>query len=194
MGAERLHKWFDAIETHGLAEWNSCAYYPINYRALLALYTLTKDVALKRAGQGARWMRSRRMVALHMCGGVAAGSQGRIYEKELLAGPMTELGAVGKPDVWRLARAGQRCGGGDAGACRTYRPEVGLGALTARPRARPLRAQYRQGLDGQARLALYKTAHVQLVDCHEHHAPHQKGHQQHVLDLQLPATRWRAFG
>lgn len=42
-GATRLRRWFDVIDEHGLAEWNSAADYPINYRGLLALFTLSQD-------------------------------------------------------------------------------------------------------------------------------------------------------
>lgn len=182
LGAERLHKWFDAIEDHGLAEWNSAAYYPINYRGLLTLYTLTQDVALKQRAQNVLDQISR-MVAVHMCGGVPTGSQGRMYEKELLAGPMTELGAIGA-----IMCGGWHVPGKDAAAVMLalsdYRPPEGLETLAAPQPGTRLRARYQQGLDGQARLSLYKTAHVQLSTVN-HHQPHQKGHQQHVLDLQF---------
>lgn len=34
----RLHRWFDAVDEHGLAEWNSAAYYPSDLRGLLTLH------------------------------------------------------------------------------------------------------------------------------------------------------------
>jgi hypothetical protein len=87
----RLIRWFDAIDAHGLVEWNSAAYYPID---LIGLFTL-HDMAPDLTARAARVMdRIFVMTALHMTGGVPAGSQGRCYEKELLAGPLTELGPV----------------------------------------------------------------------------------------------------
>ncbi len=183
-GAARLHRWFDAIDHHGLAEWNSAAYYPINYRGLLALFTLTDDVALKARAK-ALLDRISTMVALHLAGGVAAGSQGRIYEKELLAGPMTELGAVAA-----LMFGGWHVPGKDAAAVMlavsAYAPDPSLTALAHPPKGQKLRARYRQGLDGEAQLRLFKTGNVQLSSV-VHHKPGQAGHQQHVVDLQLSA-------
>ncbi|KMW56888.1 hypothetical protein AIOL_001845 [Candidatus Rhodobacter oscarellae] len=182
LGAARLHMWFDAIDEHGLAEWNSTAYYPINYRGLLALFTLAQDSALK---QRAKLLLDRmsQMVALHMAGGVAAGSQGRLYEKELLAGPMTELGALGS-----LMFGGWHVPGKDAAAVMLalspYRPpDAASGLARPEPGAR-IEAEYQQGLEGQARLNLFKTASVQLSSV-VHHNPGQTGHQQHVIDLQF---------
>jgi hypothetical protein len=89
LGRERLGRWFDSVEAHGLAEWNSAAYYPIDFIGLLAL---------ERWAEAAMSARARaqidlifRMIALHTLAGVPAGSQGRAYDKELRAGPLTEL-------------------------------------------------------------------------------------------------------
>lgn len=182
LGAARLHRWFDAIEEHGLAEWNSTAYYPINYRGLLVLYSLAQDEVLQ---QRAKKLLDRisEMVALHLAGGVAVGSQGRIYEKELLAGPMTELGAMGS-----LMFGGWHVPGKDAAAVllalSEYRPPEDLTALAHPAQGTCVEATYQQGLDGQARLALFKSDKVQLSSV-AHHKPGQAGHQQHVLDLQF---------
>lgn len=182
LGAERLHKWFDAIDLHGLAEWNSAAYYPINYRGLLALFTLARDQGLKARAKKLLDQISK-MVALHMCGGVAVGSQGRIYEKELLAGPMTELGAIGA-----LMFGGWHVPGKDAAAIllaiSDYRPSPKLSELAWPDQDTSLRAQYCQGLEGQARLKLFKTADVQLSSVTDHQS-FTKGHQQHVVDAQF---------
>ncbi|CUK27480.1 hypothetical protein TA5114_03308 [Cognatishimia activa] len=185
LGRARLIKWFDAIDDHGLAEWNSAAYYPINYRGLLALFTLTNDAELKARAKALLDQIST-MVALHQCGGVAAGSQGRIYEKELLAGPMTELGAVAS-----LMFGGWHVPGKDAAAVMLalsdYRPDPKLTQLAYPAEGKVLRAGYQQGLDGNARLKLFKTASTQLSSV-EHHMPGTKGHQQHVVDLQFASN------
>ncbi|SMX26426.1 hypothetical protein TRP8649_00505 [Pelagimonas phthalicica] len=181
-GATRLHRWFDAIDEHGLAEWNSAAYYPINYRGLLALYTLSQDEDLR--GRAKTLLdRISLMVALHATGGVSAGTQGRIYEKELLAGPMTELGAIAS-----LMFGGWHVPGKDAAAVMLalseYRPPERLTGLAHPKPGTVLRAQYVQGLEGGAHLALFKTPAVQLSSVVQHKAG-QAGHQQHVLDVQF---------
>lgn len=180
LGAARLHKWFDAVETHGLAEWNSAAYYPINYRALATLYTLSDDPALTERA-AALMDQISAMVALHCCGGVPVGSQGRIYEKELLAGPMTELGAVAA-----LLFGGAHVPGRDAAAVLValsgYAAPRGLSSLAYPAPGQTVRARYVQGLNASARLALWKTEHAQLSSVQDHN-PGTPGHQQHVIDL-----------
>ena len=183
LGAERLHWWFDAIDAHGLAEWNSAAYYPINYRALAALVAVSTDAALTARARDLL-DRISAMVALHTCGGVPAGSQGRIYEKELLAGPMTELGAVAA-----LLLGGPHVPGRDAAAVMLalsgYAPPAGLRRLAYPADGTTLRAQYAQGLN-PGQLSLWKTAAVQLSSVQDH-MPGSDGHQQHVVDLQFAA-------
>ena len=49
MGEERLSQWFDSVERHGLAEWNSAAYYPIDFIGLLALEHLGDGAIKARA-------------------------------------------------------------------------------------------------------------------------------------------------
>ncbi|UXN74181.1 hypothetical protein N8D56_02540 [Devosia sp. A8/3-2] len=89
LAAERLHLWLDAVEAEGSAEWNSSAYYPVDFIGLLALVEFAPaDIATR-----ARRVTDRifTMIALHTLGGVPAGSMGRAYDKELRAGPQTEL-------------------------------------------------------------------------------------------------------
>ncbi|KAJ57094.1 hypothetical protein ACMU_00975 [Actibacterium mucosum KCTC 23349] len=182
-GAERLHYWFDAIDEHGLAEWNSAAYYPINYRALAALVSLSGDSVLTKRARGLLDQISA-MVALHTSGGVPAGSQGRIYEKELLAGPMTELGAVAA-----LLFGGGHVPGKDAAAVMLalsgYVPPPGLRGLAYPAANSVVRAQYAQGLH-PGQLSLWKSADVQLSSVQDH-KPGTDGHQQHVVDMQFAA-------
>ena len=87
----RLIRWFDAIDDDGLCEWNSAAYYPIDF---LGLFTLHDMAPALRDRVRKVLDRIFVMTGLHTTGGVPAGSQGRAYEKEMLAGPATELGSV----------------------------------------------------------------------------------------------------
>ena len=183
-GKARLHKWFDAVEEHGLAEWNSAAYYPINFRALLTLFELTEDPALRKRAQQLL-DRICAMVALHQCGGVAAGSQGRMYEKELLAGPMTQLTPIAS-----VLFGGRHVPGWDAAAAMLalsgYEPPQSLQELAwPKPGAR-IEALYTQGVES-ADISLLKTADFQL-SCVQHHKPGDPGHQQHVAELHFAAN------
>ncbi|MFD1747526.1 hypothetical protein ACFSE1_18810 [Rhizobium helianthi] len=177
----RLLKWFDSVETHGLAEWNSAAYYPIDFIGLLALEHFGEGQIRQRA----RLLLDRlfAMISLHTLGGVPAGSMGRAYDKELRAGPLTELApfaTVAFGQGWfndgvaalTMFAAGH------------YEPPPHLAAYVQPEPGQALTAHYVQGHDEAARLALYKTANVQLsvmVDG----KPGGRGHQQHVVDLRF---------
>jgi hypothetical protein len=187
----RLIRWFDAIDAHGLCEWNSAAYYPID---LLALFTI-HDMAPDLAARAARVMdRIFVMTALHMTGGVPAGSQGRCYEKELLAGPLTELGPVmaialgdgGGPDfVPGYDRAsGLFC-------LSDYAPPPGLSDLAAPAPGATVAARYTQGHGHTGRLTLWKSAEAQLSTVTDLKTG-ERGYQVQVVDVQLarhPAAR-----
>ncbi len=183
LGEERLSKWFDSVERHGLAEWNSAAYYPIDFIGLLALEHLG-DGAIKARAR-ALLDRLMLMIGLHTLAGVPAGTMGRSYDKELRAGPLTELApfatvAFGKG--WLndgVAALPMFCAGGyepPEAACAVVEPEPG----------RALAAHYVQGHNEAARLALYKTAAVQLSSMVDG-KPGGRGHQQHVVDLRFAA-------
>ena len=182
-GEERLHKWFDAIEAHGLAEWNSAAYYPINYRALLVLHEITNSTVLKSRAKLLLDQISA-MVALHSSAGVPSGSQGRIYTKEIFAGPMTELGALAA-----VMFGGWHAPGKDAPAVMLalsrYAPPAHLAQFALPVRGDTLQAQYQQGLEPGS-LALYKTQNVQLSTASVEKVG-EPGHQQHMIDIQFAA-------
>ncbi len=180
----RLERWFASIESHGLGEWNSSAYYPIDLLALLALHRLSPDPGL--CERAARLMDEIfAMSALHTIGGVPAGSQGRAYEKELLAGPATELGSLAA-----VAFGGDWRPGYERAAAlfclSDYAPPEGLALLAAPRPGERIHARYPQGLDRTAKLTLWKTAHAQLSSVSEHRTG-EVGHQQHVVDLQFAA-------
>lgn len=172
----RLTRWFAAIDEDGLCEWNSAAYYPIDLLGLVSLFHMTGF----RADAGRVIDRVLMMAALHSLGDVPAGVQGRCYEKELLAGPHTELGSV-----MALVCGGDFVPGYDRAAgllaLSDYQPPD-LAAVAA-PR-RPLRAAYTQGHGHAGRLTLWKSAEAQLSTTRPP-SPGGKGHQAQWLDVQL---------
>lgn len=176
----RLTQWFDAIDEDGLCEWNSAAYYPIDLLGLLTIYDMVP--ALRE--------RARKvidqifvMAALHTTGGVPAGTQGRCYEKELLAGPHTELGSV-----MTIALGGEFIAGYDRAAAllclSEYSPPAGLCQLAEPPKGDALEAAYTQGADHAGRLTLWKSAEAQLSTVRDLN-PGGQGHQAQVIDVQL---------
>jgi hypothetical protein len=184
LGHERLMKWFDSVESHGLAEWNSAAYYPIDFIGLLALHHLGDGEIRTRAT--ALLDRLFVMIGLHTLEGVASGTMGRAYDKELRAGPLTELApfaTVGFGKGWfndgvaalPLFAAG------------TYEPPAQAQAVVSPEAGMALTAHYVQGHDEAARLALYKSAHVQLSSMMDG-KPGGRGHQQHVVDVRLAGS------
>ena len=78
LARKRLDTWFGSILTHGLCEFNSAAYYPIDLLGLLTLHDLAPAFRDR-----AREVIDRIfiMAGLHSTGGVPAGCQGRCYEK-----------------------------------------------------------------------------------------------------------------
>ncbi|WP_425101849.1 hypothetical protein [Tropicibacter sp. S64] len=176
----RLHRWFDAIDRDGLCEWNSAAYYPIDLLGLLTLHDMAPDLRPRaKSVLDPIFV----MAALHTTGRVPAGSQGRCYEKELLAGPHTELGSVmalalDLPFSTGYDRAtGLLC-------LSDYAPPERLAQLSAPPEGQTLRASYTQGHDHAGRLTLWKSAAAQLSTVRPHY-PGSKGHQAQVIDVQL---------
>ncbi|MGR6432610.1 hypothetical protein ACU5AY_17000 [Rhizobium sp. PAMB 3174] len=184
IGEERLGKWFDSVEQHGLAEWNSAAYYPIDFIGLLALHHLADGSIKARAT--ALLDRLMVMIGLHTLAGVPAGTMGRAYDKELRAGPLTELApfatvAFGKG--WLndgVAALPMFC----AGACEP--PVAALSVVEPAP-GKALTAHYVQGHDEAARLVLYKSAAVQLSSMMDG-KPGGRGHQQHIVDLRFASN------
>lgn len=180
LATARLHRWFDAVEAHGLAEWNSAAYYPIDFIGLLALEHWAEAELAERARRQLDLIFE--MIALHTLAGVPAGSQGRAYDKELRAGPLTELApfaAVAFGEGW--------LNGGVASlpmfCCSNYAPPADLVRLTGVEPGRAIEARYAQGLDA-GRLVLFKNEAAQLSTVVDHKTG-ENGHQQHVVDIRL---------
>jgi hypothetical protein len=183
LAVARLHRWFDAVEAEGLAEWNSAAYYPVDLIGLLALV----EFAPRELAGRARLVTDRvfTMAALHSLGGVPAGTMGRAYDKELRAGPLTELA----PFVALAFGAGWYNRGVAAlpmFAAGRYEPPPGLAELAEPAPGEVITAEYLQGYGGAARLHLFKTRAVQLSS-NSAARPGGYGHQQHVIDILFAA-------
>jgi hypothetical protein len=180
LAVERLEKWFDSVEAHGLAEWNSAAYYPIDFIGLLALEKFAPAHIAKRARYQLDLIF--RMIALHNLAGVPAGSQGRAYDKELRAGPLTELA----PFAWVAFGKGWLNGGVASlpmFCASDYTPPSDLVALADVAPGRCIEARYAQGLES-GKLVVFKTEASQLSTVVDHKTG-IRGHQQHVLDVRL---------
>ncbi|WP_429932354.1 hypothetical protein [Agrobacterium vitis] len=180
LARQRLHRWFDSVEAHGLAEWNSAAYYPIDFIGLLALdHWAEPDIATRARHQLDLIFR---MIALHTLAGVPAGSQGRAYDKELRAGPLTELA----PFAWVAFGEGWLNGGVASlpmFCASHYQPPEDLAELATLREGRSIEARYAQGLES-GKLVVFKTHASQLSTVVDHKTG-RKGHQQHVLDIRL---------
>jgi hypothetical protein len=183
LGEERLGRWFDSVEHEGLAEWNSAAYYPVDFIGLLALAELAPEPIARRARRVSD--RIFTMISLHTLNGVAAGSMGRAYDKELQAGSLTELApfatvAFGTGWLNRgVASLPMLAAGG-------YAPPQGLIENVEPAQGQAVVAHYAQGYGPGALLSLYKSRHVQL-SCNTGAHPGAYGHQQHVIDVLFAA-------
>ncbi|MDO1585283.1 hypothetical protein [Rhizobium oryzicola] len=180
LARQRLARWFDAVEAHGLAEWNSAAYYPVDFIGLLALEHWADDAIAARARHQLDLIFQ--MVALHTLAGVPAGSQGRAYDKELRAGPLTELAPFAQ-----VAFGHGWLNGGVASlpmfCASDYTPPPAFKEFAALAPDRSIEARYTQGLEA-GKLVLFKTEASQLSTVVDHKTG-RKGHQQHVLDVRL---------
>jgi hypothetical protein len=122
------------------------------------------------------------MAALHTSGGTPAGTQGRCYEKELLAGPVTELGSA-----MAIALGGAFRPGYDRAAallCLSDYAPPDVRALAAPPEGRRVEARYTQGLGHLGRLTVWKSAEGQLATVTDL-GTGGPGHQAQVVDVQL---------
>ncbi|MEO8686202.1 MAG: hypothetical protein ABI414_15350, partial [Devosia sp.] len=181
LASERLGLWLNSVEEEGLAEWNSAAYYPVDFIGLLALVELAPEPISARA----RVLCDRifTMMALHTLAGVPAGSMGRAYDKELRAGPLTELApfaAVAFGTGW----LNQGVASLPLFAAGSYAPPAGLADYAEPAERQVITARYSQGYGPAALLSLYKTRHVQLSTNSGARAG-GFGHQQHVLDVRF---------
>ena len=180
VAAQRLNAWFDAVEQQGFVEWNSAPYYPVDYIGLFALYQLADDATLRQRAQRLidRLMQTS---ALHYQSGIAAGTMGRVYEKELLAGQMTELSAFGHV-AWGGGHVNRKCASLPFFCLSDYVPPL-ESARYARLTHGTLSAHYQCG---GGNIVAWKKPTVSLSSCVDHHIG-ERGHQQHLVDVQFAA-------
>ncbi|WP_333496116.1 hypothetical protein [Kluyvera sp. CHPC 1.251] len=178
VAAQRLNAWFDAIEQQGFVEWNSAPYYPVDYIGLFALYQLADDIALRQRAQRLidRLMQTS---ALHYQSGIAAGTMGRVYEKELLAGQMTEISAFGHV-AWGGGHVNRKCASLPFFCLSDYVPPL-ESARNAHLTHGTLSAHYQCG---GGNIVAWKQPAVSLSSCVDHHSG-ERGHQQHLVDVQF---------
>jgi hypothetical protein len=177
--AARLDGWFASILENGLCEWNSAAYYPIDLLGLLTLHDMAPDFRDRAAAVMDRIFV---MAALHTSGETPAGTQGRCYEKELLAGPMTELGSVMALTLGLPFRPGYDRA--TALLCLSDYAPPPIASLAAPPAGRHLEARYTQGVGHEGKLTVWKSADGQLATVTDLRTG-QHGHQAQVVDVQL---------
>lgn len=181
LGASRLGLWFDAIDAEGLAEWNSAAYYPVDFIGLFGL-DQDADATLKPR---VRTLIDRlfAMIALHTMAGVPGGSQGRAYTKELLAGPLTNLAPVTRI-AFGAGWLNENVSAAALFAVSDYEPPAAALAMASPADGEALEARYTQGVDHAGRLVVYRNANAQLSSVVDH-LTGKGGHQQHVVDVLL---------
>ncbi|MEO1248620.1 MAG: hypothetical protein AAFW76_02155, partial [Pseudomonadota bacterium] len=186
----RLKLWFESMEAHGLAEWNSSAYYPIDFIGLFALLELAEDEELRS--------RSKRLIdlifvtmALHTHNGILGGTMGRSYEKELLAGPAAELSGFAYVG-WGGGWISQACASLPMFCLSDYVPPAITDGLIRPAKDRPLEASYTQGVDHAGRLRLWK-GHASQLSTIVDHLSGEPGHQQHVVDVLLTGNPFARF-
>ena len=174
----RLLQWFDAVEQHGFVEWNSAPYYPVDYIGLFALWQMAESETLRtRAGKCID--RLMQLSAIHYQHGVAAGTMGRVYEKELLAGSLTELSAYGAV-AWGHGTYNRKCASLPMFCASDYVPPA-VTQQYADMNEGELTAWYRCG---GGNIMVWKAPEVILSSCVDH-LTGQPGHQQHLVDLQF---------
>lgn len=182
IATKRLNLWFDHILAHGLTEWNSSCYYPIDYIGLLAIYQLSDCDSLK---EKAKTVMDRLMMmsALHFQNGVASGTMGRVYEKELMANEMTELAGFGHiawGDGWHT----RMCASLPMFCLSDYEPPQLSNEIARLENRDKVEAYYTQGMNKIAKIMVWKQAGVMLSSAVDH-LTGESGHQQHLLDIQF---------
>lgn len=178
IAAQRLAQWFDAIDRHGFVEWNSAPYYPVDYIGLFALYQLAEDAWVR---ERAKALIDRLMLlsSLHYQAGIAAGTMGRVYEKELLAGVLTELSAYGNV-AWGGGWYNRKCASLPLFCASDYQPPLEADRYATLQQG-TLAACYQAG---GGKIVVWKEPGVSLSSCVDHHTG-QRGHQQHLVDVQF---------
>lgn len=178
----RLTRWFDAILEHGLVEWNSAAYYPIDLIGLVALLELAQDDDLRNK---ARTVVDRilQMTAWVHQNGVAVGTMGRAYDKELRSGMLTELSGLCAL-MWGEGWLIPHCAALPLLCLSQYQPPADTDRIAHWQQEQGAEARWVQGLNRSAQIIAWKQRDVAFSSVFDHH-PGKPGHQQHVLDVRV---------
>ncbi|KZL10866.1 hypothetical protein [Pseudovibrio sp. Ad26] len=190
IGYERLLKWFETVERDGLAEWNSIPYYPIDFIGLTALYHLAPDADIRDRSE-ALMHSIFQMMALHTQSGLPAGTMGRCYDKDIFAGPASELATLCH-FAWGNGFVSSGNFASTMIALSDYTPPEETSAYALVAQGRALETSYTQGHEHAGKLKLYKTADAQLSTVADHKTG-QHGHQQHVQDVMLTGNPYARF-
>ncbi|POD99931.1 hypothetical protein [Pectobacterium odoriferum] len=179
---QRLTRWFDSILEHGLVEWNSAAYYPIDLIGLVALYELAQDADLREKSRVVI-DRIMLMTAWVHQNGVAVGTMGRAYDKELRSGMLTELSGLCAL-MWGEGWLIPHCAALPLLCLSDYQPPETTDRIAHWPLPHGAEARWVQGLNRSARIIAWKQRDVAFSSVFDHH-PGEHGHQQHLLDVRL---------
>lgn len=179
---ERLNHWFDHALEVGMVEWNSSCYFPIDYIGLMSLYHFAGDRDLK---EKTRTLMDRLMLmsAAHYQQGMASGTMGRVYQEGLKAGMLNEMSGFGYV-AWGDGWISRQCCALPLFCMSDYEPPAEANELAHCNSAKGVEIRYTQGMDKAGKIVAWKQKDATLSTVVDHHTG-QKGHQQHVVDIQL---------
>ncbi|HMR33408.1 MAG TPA: hypothetical protein PKA13_22405 [Geminicoccaceae bacterium] len=182
IGRQRLESWLADVEAHGLMEWNSPAYYPIDAVGLLALHELAPDAPI-RAAAGRCLDSIFTMMALSSLGGIPSSTQGRSYARDLKFPGLTETASMawtewGRGALNPMAHAlSMLCLG-------SYKPPESAARLACWDEVVGVSAHYAQGRGRAASLMAWKNHDALLGSVVGFH-PGEPGYQAVVTQLHL---------
>jgi hypothetical protein len=181
-GRERLTAWFADIEAHGLVEWNSPAYYPIDCIGLLCLYDLAADAPVREVAR--RCLdRLFLLTALSTLDGIPSSTQGRSYDRDLKFPALTETSALAWIE-WGRGALGPMAYAVPLLCLSDYASPEAARRLALWDRPEGVQARYTQGRDRAARLAAWKSRDALLGTVMDYH-PGEPGYQAVVSQLHL---------
>jgi hypothetical protein len=182
LGRERLERWFADVEAHGLIEWNSPAYYPIDCIGLLALHELAGDADI-RAAAGRCLDRLFLMTALSALDGIPSSTQGRSYDRDLKFPALTETSAIAWTE-WGRGTLNPMAYALPLLCLSGYTPPEATSRLALWDRPGGVQARYTQGRDHAARLVAWKSRDALLGSVVDYHTG-EPGYQAVVSQLHL---------
>lgn len=185
LGYDRLMAWFDAIDKQGFVEWNSAPYYPVDFIGLFALYNLADDIEIKN--------RAKKLIddlmllnSLHYQAGLASGTMGRVYEKELLAITMNELSAYGNV-AFGGGYFNRKCASLPLFCLSDYEVNEDANYYANYNKDGAILAHY---IQGGAKITAIKQNGVAMssILINSENGAAKKSHQEHVLDVQFSSN------